>query len=299
MAPLTVLETSPHSYAAFGLTIESDLELSGFEPVAPVRPPDVRVLRTEPSSPDDGGDHVGARAEGVLDASVWEGREIRVVANPEADPLYVSAVVTGELFSVLLRQRGLLVLHGSGAVRNGRAVGLVGDSGWGKSTLAAALVARGWQLVTDDLLVVDTDSAVVRPSHASMRLSDQSREAVGDRHTSHGQAHAMTDKVRMDLSESFSSEPAPLGAVLVLDPRFSQAAEAVPISRREAVEEYVTHTRGRRLLHGERARRVHLSQCAELARSVPAFSLRRRFGLEHVGALCDAVEGAVPVSSHR
>ena len=292
------METPPHSYTAFGLTIQSDLELPGFEPV-PAAAPDVRVLQAEPASPDDGDAHVGARAEGVLRASVWEGREIRVVPDPEADPLYVSAVVTGELFSVLLRQRGLLVLHGSGAVRDGRAVGLVGDSGWGKSTLAAALVSRGWRLVTDDLLVVDAASGTTTPSHASMRLSTSSREAVRDRHASHGPAHALTDKVRVDLGESFSREPVPLAAVLVLDPRIAGASEAVPISRREAVEEYVVHTRGRRLLHSPDARRTHLTRCAELARSVPAFSLRRKFGLEHVGALCDAVERAVPPPADR
>ena len=286
------MDTPPRSYTAFGLAIESDLELSGFEPSAPAPSPDVRVARAEPLWPDDGDAHVGARAEGVLRASVWEGREVRVVPDPAADPLYVSAVVTGELFSVLLRQRGLLVLHGSGVVRDGVAVGLVGNSGWGKSTLAAALVGRGWRLVTDDLLVVDTAAGTVTPSHASMRLSDTSREAVGGRHTSHGRAHAMTDKVRVDLTESFSRKPAPLGAVLVLDPRFADASEAVPISRREAAEECVVHTRGRRLLHGTDARRAHLAQCAALARGVPAFTLRRRFGLEHVGALCDAVERA-------
>ena len=289
---------SPRHYSAFGLRVDSDLDLSGFEPRRPSPDGADVVVRAGPvRTGSDGGGRVGADADGVLSASVWDGRELTVDVDPTADPLYVSAVVTGELFSVVLRQRGMLVLHGSGVSKDGQAVGFIGDSGWGKSTLAASLVERGWELLTDDLLVVDglgpggIPTAV--PTHPSMRLSSEAVERVGAADQAHGQAHALTTKVRVDQSGAFSDRPAPLRRLFVLDPRLSDRHRATPLSAREAVDEFVRHTRGRRLLTAPSALAAHLGQCAALARRVPTAALRRQFGLDHVDALCDLVEAEV------
>ena len=293
----------PYSYRAFGLTVGSDMELSGFVPTPAPGTPDVRVTQGTPSSDFNGDSYARARAEGVLRASLAEGREVIVEVNPEADPLYVSAVVTGELFSVVLRQRGMLVLHGSGVSKDGHAVGFIGDSGWGKSTLAASLVERGWELLTDDLLVVDGlrpgGIPMAVPTHPSMRLSTEAIDRVNASDQAHGQAHALTTKVRIDQSGAFSDRPAPLRQLFVLDPRPSDRHQATPLSAREAVDEFVRHTRGRRLLTAPSALTTHLGQCAALARCVPTASLRRQFGLDHMDALCDVVESGVgePVAS--
>ena len=273
------------------------MDLSGFVPVPASEDPDVRVMAGTPQEAYDGDVHVGAWADGVLHARVSDGREVVVDAVPEVDPLFVSAVVTGELFSVVLRQRGMLVLHGSGVSKDGRAVGFIGDSGWGKSTLAASLVERGWQLLTDDLLVVDglgpggTPTAV--PTHPSMRLSAEAVDRVGAADQSHGQAHTLTTKVRVDHSEAFSDQRAPLRQLFVLDPRPSDRHQATSLSARDAVDEFVRHTRGRRLLTAPSALTVHLGQCATLARHVPTAALRRQFGLDHMDALCDLVEAEI------
>lgn len=284
--------TASRTYRAFGLTIESDLDLAGFTPATASGSPDVRVRLGAPKGGDDGDRGVGARAEGVLRASVTP---IEVVVEPvaSADPDYIGAIVTGELFSVVLRQRGRLVLHGSCVARDGMAVGFVGESGWGKSTLAASLVARGWHLLTDDLLVVDgidEGAPVSIPSHPSMRLSEQAIEAVDRADHERGQAHALTSKRRVDMADAFSDEPVALGHIFVLDPRFADAHEAVPLSPRQATLQFVAHTRGQRLLHAEAVRAAHLVQCGRLAQAAPTAHLRRRFGLDEVGALCDLVE---------
>lgn len=288
--PLSV----PRTYSAFGLAVASDLPLDGFVPASPGRTPDVTVTAGPPASGHDGGQRVVARAEGVLVASVHHGREVTVDPSDTADPGFVSAVVTGELFSVVLRQRGLLVLHGSAVAKNGLAVGFVGNSGWGKSTLAASLVERGWRLLADDLLVVHglgTDEAPTTiPTHPMMRLSQEALDSVDGGEMARGQAHALTTKVRVDQGAAFSDEPTPLARVWVLDPRLAASHASEAFTGLHAVHELVRHTRGRRLLDSEDSKATLLGQCADLARRVPVASLRRQFGLEHIGTLCDLVE---------
>lgn len=77
----------------------------------------------------------------------------------------VRVFLLGTIFGVLCHQRRLLPLHAS-AVRMGMGVVVMaGDSGVGKSTLAAGLRQRGHPLVADDTTIIQ-----VSPSHTPMVL---------------------------------------------------------------------------------------------------------------------------------
>jgi hypothetical protein len=103
---------------------------------------------------------------------VRNGNEITV--QPDAGAaVNLSAILTGPIQAVLWHQRGLLPLHASVVVINGRAVALCGPAAAGKSTLAAILAARGYQVVADDIGVVDVrDNAevLVPPGCARLQL---------------------------------------------------------------------------------------------------------------------------------
>src|SRR5262249_3466189 len=60
----------------------------------------------------------------------------------------------GQALSFALVQSGSEPLHGTVVVIGGDAVAFLGQSGFGKSTLAASLLASGHQMLTDDLLML-------------------------------------------------------------------------------------------------------------------------------------------------
>lgn len=225
--------------------------------------------------------------------------------DPQADPDFVAAVISGELFAALLRQRGHLVLHGSAVARDGRAVGFIGHSGWGKSTLAASLVSRGWHLLTDDLLVVDglASSHDARPDddarpmviagHPSMRLAHEAADRVADGDHARHRAHSLTTKVRMDWDAAFLDQSVPLHAVYVLDPTPADEPAIVPAAPHVAALELAHHTRVQQLLSTPSERSEHLAQCADLTRRATVAYLRRRFGLDHMPQLCALIEASV------
>ena len=72
-------------------------------------------------------------------------------------------------------QGGKLVIHAASVAKNGVAIGFVGTSGMGKSTLLSEMINQGWSLVSDDVLVVDKkdDDFFAIPAYPFMRLGQE------------------------------------------------------------------------------------------------------------------------------
>jgi HprK-related kinase A len=71
-----------------------------------------------------------------------------------------------------------LLLHAAVLERNGRAVILPGDPGAGKSTLTAALMLRGWRLLSDELTIVGRDDGLVAPLARPVSLKEASIDVI-------------------------------------------------------------------------------------------------------------------------
>jgi len=76
-----------------------------------------------------------------------------------------------------------LLTHAATVEKDGEAAVIVGDSGQGKSTLCAALVATGWRLLSDEFALIDSDGmlrAMPRPISLKNESIDVIREFAGD-----------------------------------------------------------------------------------------------------------------------
>jgi HprK-related kinase A len=71
-----------------------------------------------------------------------------------------------------------LMLHAAAVARGGRAAILPGASGSGKSTLCAALVQRGWRLLSDELAMVEPASGRLVGLARPISLKNQSIEVM-------------------------------------------------------------------------------------------------------------------------
>lgn len=93
--------------------------------------------------------------EGIGSFMMKDGYELVVKPDPSVDEDYLRPFIFGPALAVLLHQKGVIVLHASAVDMNGESVAFLGDSGYGKSTLAVALQSRGYPMVTDDTLSVN------------------------------------------------------------------------------------------------------------------------------------------------
>jgi len=70
------------------------------------------------------------------------------------------------------------IIHAAALERAGRAVILPAPPGSGKSTLCAALVNRGWRLLTDELTLIDPESHAIIPIARPISLKNESIEVI-------------------------------------------------------------------------------------------------------------------------
>jgi hypothetical protein len=112
---------------------------------------------------------------------VSDGREIRFSPASDATPAAVQSILLSIVAGAVLHQRGAFPLHASCVEMDGSAIAIAGPAARGKSTLAAALVARGARLISDDISVVQTgtDAPCVVQGALGMRLWPDAIDSAG------------------------------------------------------------------------------------------------------------------------
>ncbi len=164
------------------------------------------------------------------------------ILHPSGDAVWVEsdarqrdASVVGELvqvalharvWGILLRLRGLLCLHGSVVVVDGKAIALLGASGAGKSTLAAGFVTRGCALVADDKVVikVGANDFWAQPGVPQLRLFPDSLAAFELDAHARARVTPFEEKRFVPLNGAraehrYQATPLPLRAMYILSPR--------------------------------------------------------------------------------
>jgi hypothetical protein len=177
-------------------------------------------------------------------------------------------ILLGPALVLALAIRGAWSLHASAARFRHQVTVFLGESGRGKSTLAAYLHRSGWQRVADDILpaTLGADGARIWPHFPQLKLpSDQQPGLVLPEHL-------------------------PLDRVCVLTPAEGNSGpKLAPIPPRQAVQELIRHTAGTRLF-GPATLSKHLAFCAGFAERVPVYRLtypHRKDALPDVQALLE------------
>jgi hypothetical protein len=183
-----------HRYRAYGLTIEIPFACADLAPADAKASVDVVVeegivaarLRSpvvsEPGFDVAPGSFLrrGGRRGGRF--LVRDGDRVVFERNPQAEDAMLAVQFSASVLPAILRQRGLLVLHANAAVADRHAVLIGGLTGAGKSTTLAALLDRGFRMLSDDVTVLrlrgDGGTEVV-PGLAQMHLTNESASAMG------------------------------------------------------------------------------------------------------------------------
>ncbi|SHK79062.1 hypothetical protein [Rhodothermus profundi] len=291
----------PYHYSIYGLHLCSEIPLPELRAAQPA-PGEIFVYRANLKPLARGLKRVGNRlrvtpSEALLIYDqvgllrIEEGRRITFDVPEDLPAETLRVLILGIGLGILMHQRGHLVLHASAVAMGERVVAFIAEKGYGKSTMAAALHARGYQLVTDDVLVLDEQSdgpPLVLPSYPQLKLwPDALAQAMHTMPDGLPRVHPAIDKRVTRVPQSVD-RPLPLAALFALRP--GETIQIRPLSGQEAFLELLLHTYTRVLLEQTRTLARHLQQVGYLTRYVPVMALERPPGLELLPDVVAAIE---------
>jgi hypothetical protein len=133
-----------------------------------------------------------------------DGASIACQPLPGVPAVTLRHLLLDQVAPLVMSLRGRLVLHASAVSTPRGAVAFAGETGQGKSTLAASLARRGFPVIADDCLLLreDIDCSVVMPSYPGLRLwPDAVAHLFGEGPECLAVAH-YSDKRRLVVAES-------------------------------------------------------------------------------------------------
>jgi hypothetical protein len=212
----------------------------------------------------------------TADFDIFPDGRIVAVAKPGAWDDFLRAHLLGRVLAMALFDAGWLPLHGSAVATHEGVIAFLAPKGFGKSSLALALVHAGASLVTDDTLPIEPATPPrAWPGVHSLRVHEDALAALDI--SARGVA---TREGKLALSATpgvrLSVAPLPLAAIYLLAPheRAERAQDVVrtPFSPVFAAGAVMAHVKVGRML-GPDAVGPMLERIAPIVRSVPVLQL--------------------------
>ncbi len=201
-----------------------------------------------------------------------------IIAAPKsgAFPDFVRAHLLGRVLATALFHDGYLPMHGSAVQTREGVVAFLAPKGYGKSSMALAMVKAGASLVSDDLLpVLPGTPPLAWPGVRSLRVREDAVRAVGV-----DAAGEATREGKVALHQNAgpmaADAPLPLAAIFLLAP-ITDVGTAEPVKRTPlapvlATAALVAHVKIGRML-GSGAAATMMQRAATISSLVPVHQL--------------------------
>lgn len=295
----------PKDYSLYGLAIRSDIAIPEALSIAPILGAvDVTIRRAETLQADETAEPrdvpvVKWKPDGVM-AVTFEQVGQYHVSQSEITVFPVAGVtddvlrlpILGLVISAVLVQRGLPVLHASALKVRGEAVAFIGDKRFGKSTMAATLWARGHQLISDDVVVLDPCESVgwaVRPGPLGIKLWPDAIEALGIEEEAHYPLYEGATKRVVRTQERHATESVPLRRIYVLSR--GERVELAAITASDGLRELMRNAFMHRYPEvTPNAPAQLLAKYAPIRRTVDMKLLRRPVDKDRLTEIAEAIE---------
>jgi len=224
-----------------------------------------------------------------------DARRVQARAMPEANPQAFQTYLLVDALLFALVRMGREPLHATAVHTAEGVIAFAGESGLGKSTLGALFVQAGYQLVTDDMLVLvpERDGFVAHPGPPRLKLYRETADRIFDADYRGVPMNPTTDKLMIPLAPSQAVQgPHQFRALYLLKPTDDPNAQSDPsicrIKPSDAVPQIVALTAGH--WTNERARLARQFQfVTSLAQSATIKTLRYRRDPESLPQLRQAI----------
>ncbi len=280
----------PHRYRVYGLTVATWIPFPELDP-APVDgsvdvvfrlgrvPSDLEIAHDQGAFFQAAPSRLLSWTPSVARFLTIQGREVVVQMEPGAAERDVRTLILCSPMGAVLLQRGMLPLHASAVVTPFGAVGFMGKSGRGKSTLAAQFARSGFRVLADDVAAitfVEEGTPMVQPGLPQFKLWPNSASELGESVETLPRLLTQTEKRLLSFRNNFHSNPEPLihlyNLNTVPDPGEIQLHPQPLFGRLELLK---NHTYRGQYLSGLNLKQTHFRNISQVASRVPVTRILR------------------------
>lgn len=282
------LAKSRFAYYCYGFRILSDVCISGLGEAVEPRPTvgDVRIEIGQSDAAEFasfvtgysfiGPDTIALHLPDLATFLITGGERIRVYPSRGIGPEDIRPYLLGSAIGAAMHQRGMLPLHAS-SVRTARGVvAFSAPCGYGKSTIAAGLWQRGFDMLSDDILALNEDApgrfACMRGVPALKLLPDAAAR-LDAASLAHKELNDITGKYYISTGAPHLTDALPLWRIYFLHE--GDEVRIRKLSGADSMAYAVSNIFRAELIGMLNAQRRLLPQMASVLSGVSCFSLER------------------------
>lgn len=272
-------------YQVFALTIQSEIYFPELMETLPSNRPDVTIsidklafLENEKSpvgilyqaKPNFFTLHVPAIAR----FCVKDGAQIRVNPVDGIDEDSLRYFILGPCMVALLIQRDLFLLHASTMKIRDKCVSFAGGHGFGKSTLSAALLTRGYSLLSDDICAINSKGEVLA-SFPQIDLWQESLLKLQIHAGSLRKIRPCIDKFALPVGTEFYSSCLPLETLYILNPHNQNEFTHLRLRGSDKIKYLHRFIYNKMFVCGFKKDFIYFEQCSRLAQQLEIILINR------------------------
>ncbi len=205
---------------------------------------------------------------------VFNGNQITVQPAAGIDLDSVRVFLLGTAMGVLMFQRQFLVLHGNAVQVGNACMVCVGKSGAGKSTLAAELNLRGYKLLADDVVPVNSAGEAM-PGFPRIKLWKDSADQLNIATDTLSRIRPEMEKFSLPAFSSMADAPLPVKWIYVLHNHNRDEFIFEEIRGMQRFPVLRDNTYRAQFMEGLGWQSRHLSLCAQLSSQVRVIRVTR------------------------
>ncbi|MEA2107106.1 MAG: hypothetical protein U9P82_10410 [Bacteroidota bacterium] len=272
-----------YRYKAFGLNFMADFEIpelleSAENPEVSIRigktPAQINTIIKKGVRYQAGKDEFLLETDRIAKFYIKNGNEIIVEPFKQEVDKEVRLFLLGSAFGALFLQRGLLPIHGS-AIRFGHSTSIfTGLSGAGKSSIAAWFVQQGYQILADDISVIN-HSLQVEPGFPGMKIWKDVLEKLGISTDSLYSIRSDIQKYKYGVESNFCTQPLPVKNIFIIHPKNTPGFVSEELTGIEKFNALKNNTFRYRFVEGLQKQQEHFMVINQLIQQVKVYRIKR------------------------
>lgn len=190
----------------------------------------------------------------------------------------IALYLLGTCFACIVMINGGFALHGSAIKMGDSCVIFTGDSGAGKSTTAARLIEKGYQLLADDVCVIAFDTegeAIVYPAYPQLKLWDNSVEKLGYDKTILKTVSDNWQKFRLSTRNIYHDMPVKVSHIVELIPSDSDSIKCETVQGFDKLKLLLANTYRNFFIPTLGLEQAHFQFCATIAQQTDILRIER------------------------